>query len=117
MPNKKNKPPVKFTQYLNNADILMEMENTIDKLREKETAFNEIADEYSKKKFNIMFIEDINFKEIYGKANDDVRKHHAKVTLQDLRAKKNDLKIEIDYLKRRLKLLKSIMDLRTQWRF
>lgn len=86
-----------------------EYEALLDELSEKEADLIRIDEKYKEKEFNILFIEDINFKELYGKANDKTRAHHVKIVCKDLRDQKHDLELSINWLKRYIPFLRTII--------
>ena len=89
--------------------LLNEYDNLLRELSQKEEKLIEVEEEWKEKEFHFRFISDIDFKELYGKANDDVRKYHARSECRDLLEKKHDLGLSIDYLKRYIKLLNKVL--------
>ena len=89
--------------------IAVEYEKAIDDLKKKQEKLIKVTDKYRTKEFNIKYVDDIDFKGIYGKANDDVRKYHVRTTLTDLRLEKQNLEIEVEYLKNRISFLKAVL--------
>ena len=50
-----------------------------------------------------------DFKELYGRNNESVRKAHIKNELKDLVDTKHDLELRINFLKRRIEYIKELM--------
>ena len=92
-------------------DYYNEWDKAITELSEKEADLSLIKEEYSEKEFDIVFInsEGVDFKDLYGSTSEKVRKNHIKKELKSLEDAKNDLNVSIDYLKRRIDFIKSIM--------
>lgn len=91
------------------GDLLVEYENLLSELSLKEENLMKVNEEWKQKKFHYRFISDIDFKELYGKSNDDIKKHHAEVECKDLLKERHDLELSIDYLKRYLPFLKEVI--------
>ena len=87
-----------------------EWEKLIRELSRKEVALQHVKKEFAEKEFQIKYIEDIDFKGLYGKANDDTRNHHVKLVCKELLERKNGLELSVDYLKREINLLKSVVN-------
>ena len=100
------------TVFKNIEDIAVEYENDIESLKTKEEELVKVKEDFKDKEFRIKYVDDINFKELYGRANDDTREHHVKLTLKDLYDKKTALELEIDHLKRRVSFLKAVIYLK-----
>ena len=92
--------------------LVDEYEKLIWELTMKEIRLTEVETELADKEFNIKYVEDIDFKELYGKANDDVRKHHVKLVLADLIKQKTDLELSVSFLKREISFLKKVIQIR-----
>lgn len=69
-------------------------------LTHKETKYMELKEQYNSKEFEIVYMSDINFKELYGSTSEKVRKQHASTVLKPLKTKLTGLELSIDYLKR-----------------
>ena len=95
-------------------EIVKQYEHYIIELSSKEVELIQVKEEYNEKEFQIKYVDDINFKELYGRANDDTRNYHVTITLKELLDKKQDLEISIDYLKRRISFLKTVLYLRME---
>ena len=93
--------------------LVDEYEKLIWELTRKEIRLTEVETELADKEFNIKYVEDIDFKELYGKANDDVRKHHVKLVLADLIKQKTDLELSVSFLKREISFLKKVIGIRS----
>ena len=92
--------------YKHVKDITTEWEDLIMELSLKEVDYNNIKEQIFNKEQEIT--ETTDFKKIYGKNNAEVRKQHFKKFLKNEYAIKNHLEISIDYLKRRISLLKAM---------
>lgn len=57
--------------------------------------------------------EQVDFKELYGKNNADIRKQHFKKFLKNEYATRNSLEVSIEYLKRRISFLKQLTHTKT----
>lgn len=90
--------------------LLVEYENLLDELSLKEEHLIKLNEQYKKDKFNIMFIADIDFKALYGKANDKIREHHVTVVCKNIIRERRSLELSIDYLKRYLIFLKTVIN-------
>ena len=93
------------------GDYYQEWEAAITELSDKEIQLSEVKEEYNKKEFDIVFLnkENIDFKELYGSTSEKVRKQHAAMELKNLADEKTDLELSIDYLKRHIDFIKSIV--------
>ena len=80
--------------------LLIWGENLISELSLKEEKYAKLKEEYDAKEFEIVFLSDINFKELYGSTSEKVRKQHASNELKPLKDKLQSLELSIDYLKR-----------------
>lgn len=90
-------------------DYYSEWEKIVKELSDKEVELINLKEVYSEKEQEILLNTD--FKELYGKNNDSIRKNHIKKTLQAMTDAKNDLEISISYLKRRIEFIKSLMNM------
>ncbi len=109
--NTGEEPPIgpKPIWLLSDGDIMDEWNKSIEELSQKEKKLLHVKDEYSQKEFNIKYVDDIDFKELYGRANDDTRAHHVRITLKELINEKNELELRVDYLTRRISFLKAVI--------
>lgn len=109
--NTDEKPPIgpKPIWLLSDGDIMDEWNKSIEELSQKEKKLLHVKDEYSQKEFNIKYVDDIDFKELYGRANDDTRAHHVRITLKELINEKNELELRVDYLTRRISFLNAVI--------
>lgn len=94
-------------------DNYIEWVNLIRELSRKEVELLKLNNEFKEKEFKIKYVDDIDFKELYGRANDDTRDFHVKTTLSELIDKKNELELSIDYLKRRISFLRQLVTTKT----
>lgn len=90
-------------------DYYSEWEKIVKEVSDKEVELINLKEVYSEKEQEILLNTD--FKELYGKNNDSIRKNHIKKTLQAMTDAKNDLEISISYLKRRIEFIKSLMNM------
>lgn len=100
------------TVYKDADLIAVEYENLLNTLTQKQEELIKVKEEFTEREFNIKYIEDIDFKKLYGKANEDIRRHHVQVTLKDLYDKKQSLELEVEHLKRRVSFLKAVLYLK-----
>ena len=77
-------------------------------LTHKETKYMELKEQYNSKEFEIVYISDINFKELYGSTAEKVRKQHASNELKPLKTKLTGLELSIDYLKRYIVFIREL---------
>lgn len=91
------------------GELIDKWQELISELSQKEVELTEVKTEYAEKEFQIKYVEEINFKELYGRANDDTRNHHVGVVCKNLLDKKQDLELSIDFLKREISLLKQVV--------
>lgn len=89
--------------------LIDEWQALISELSIKEEELMKVKAEYAEREFQIKYVEAIDFKELYGRANDDTRNHHVGVVCKDLLDKKQDLELSIDFLKREISLLKQVV--------
>lgn len=85
-------------------DSLNEWEQLIDELPEKQHLLWELKDQYEEDSQEI--INNTDFKEIYGRNNEGIRKMHVKQELHDSYVEINELKIEIADIERRISFLR-----------
>ena len=78
-------------------------------LTEKEQELMNIKETYNQMEQEI--INTTDFKEIYGKNNETVRKNHVRNELKDLVDTRHDLELRINFLKRRISYIKSLMSM------
>lgn len=117
----------KLCDFLNNEIILdddmaidafvidncIEWGNIISTLATKEAELNDIKALYEDQEFSILYSSNIDFKKLYGAANDKTCNHHVKVELADLIEQKQELEIEVNYLKRRSNFLRGLVAAKT----
>ena len=78
-------------------------------LSRKETEYMELKEQYNSEEFEIVYMSDINFKELYGSTSEKVRKQHASTVLKPLKTKLNGLELSIDYLKRYIVFIRELI--------
>ena len=94
-------------------DNCIEWYNIISELSQKEENYYLKKAEYDRKEFDIVYVQDIDYKKLYGSTAEKVRKQHAKTVLKDLDKEVKGLELSIDYLKRRLTYLKGLVTVKT----
>lgn len=94
-------------------DNCIEWYNIISELSRKEEKYYLKKADYDRKEFDIVYVQDIDFKAMYGSTAEKVRKQHAKTVLKDLDKEVKGLELSIDYLKRRLTYLKGLVTVKT----
>jgi len=90
-------------------DLLERWEDYINELSEYEVEYCKLKEEYTQKEFEIVFMSDINFKELYGSTSEKVRKQHASNELKPLKGELQGLELSIDYLKRYISFLRELI--------
>lgn len=93
------------------TDYLTEWENLIEELSVKEVLLYKKKEAYQVMSDKI--IAETNFKELYGKNNESVRKNHVKDELSDIVSELKTLEFSIDYIKRRISFLKQLIHTKT----
>ena len=94
-------------------DNCIEWYNIIGELSHKEEKYYLKKAEYDRKEFDIVYVQDIDYKKLYGSTAEKVRKQHAKTVLKELDKEVKGLELSIDYLKRRLTYLKGLVTVKT----
>ena len=87
--------------------LLEEWEDLVLELSQKEVEYFKLKEYYESESHHLETT--VDFKELYGKNNADVRKHHIKVELSDVYDKMKDLEFSIDYITRRISYLKELI--------
>lgn len=91
------------------ADVMVnirEWSNLIEELSKKEKDYLTKKEAYNALSEEI--IKETNFKALYGKNNESIRKQHVKEELADEYSELKELEFNIDYLKRRISFLKAM---------
>ena len=88
--------------------LLLCYEDLIIELSRKETEYLKLKEDYDGKEFEIVFMSDIDFKELYGSTSEKVRKQHASVELKPLKDELQGLELSIDYLKRYIVFIREL---------
>ena len=78
-------------------------------LSRKETEYMGLKEQYNQKEFEIVYMSDINFKELYGSTSEKVRKQHASNELKPLKDELQGLELSIDYLKRYIVFIRELI--------
>lgn len=89
------------------ADYYTEWEKAITEIDTKTKDLLNLKETYNQMEQDI--IENTDFKELYGANNQKVRDNHVKNELKDMVEQKQTLELRIDYLKRRIDFIKSIV--------
>ena len=92
-------------------DNLIEWSNLITELSYKEIQLYKLKETYQG--LSEAIIAETDFKALYGKNNESIRKQHVREELTDEHAEIKDLEFSIDYLKRRISYLKSLVNAKT----
>lgn len=96
-------------------DYFSEWDRLLNELSEKEIRLSEVKEEYNEKEFDIVFLNtgNVDFKELYGSTSEKVRKQHASMKLQALADEKTELELSIDYIKRRISFIRSLLNMQS----
>ena len=89
--------------------LLREYEDLVFELSEKEVLLSNKKEEYANKEFEIVFMSDVNFKELYGSTSEKVRKQHAKTELSELDNEIKTLELSINWIRGYIPLLKEVI--------
>ena len=89
------------------SDLLTEWEDLIHELSDKEIALFQWKECYNIKSEEI--IKETDFKELYGKNNEGIRKQHVRNELTDWYDTIKELEFSINYIERRLMFLKELI--------
>lgn len=84
--------------------LINELSSKEVKLFKKKETYNALSEE---------IIQSTDFKSLYGKNNESIRKTHVKETLAEEYYEIKELEFSIDYLKRRISFLKSLIHFKT----
>lgn len=87
-------------------------DNFIIELSNKEVELINLKEMYLQLEQEI--IDKTNFKELYGKNNESVRKNHVKNELKDIVDNRNELEISISYLKRKLDFQRQLIAMKIE---
>lgn len=90
---------------------LSEWSELIIELSSKEIKYYDLKEKYNELSEEI--IASTDFKELYGKNNESVRKNHVKHELSDIVNELKTLEFSIDYIKRRISFLKQLIHTKT----
>lgn len=91
----------------NFSDLLIEWEDLINELSQKEVALFQWKECYNIKSEEI--IKETDFKELYGKNNEGIRKQHVRNELTDWYDTIKDLEFSIAYIERRISYLRELI--------
>ena len=89
--------------------LIREYEELLIELSDKETEYMRLKEQYNSEEFELVYLSDINFKELYGSTSEKVRKQHASTVLKPLKTKLNGLELSIDYLKRYIVFIRELI--------
>ena len=95
--------------------LLIKYEDFIAELSRKETEYLKLKEDYDSKEFEIVFMSDINFKELYGSTSEKVRKQHAKTVLSDLDSQISSLELSINWLKNYILFLRELVRVKERY--
>ena len=101
--NEKDTDPQTIDEYFR------EWDSAVEEITEKEKELITLKETYVQMEQKI--IDETDFKELYGKNNEAVRKNHVKNELKDMVDERHDLELRISYLKRRIDFIKSLMSI------
>ena len=89
--------------------LIGEYEYMVIELSDKEAKYSELKETYDNREFEIVYMSDIDFKELYGSTSEKVRKQHAKTELSDISEQLTALQLSIDWLKRYTGFLRELI--------
>ena len=101
---------VRYSTDLTIGELLKEWEDLIEELTEKEIELIHLKKHYETESHRIETT--VDFKEIYGKNNADIRKHHIKTELADVVEQMTLLKLSIDWINRRISLVRELVQVK-----
>ena len=101
---------LRYSTYLTIGELLKEWEDLIEELTEKEIELIHLKEYYESESHRIETT--VDFKEIYGKNNADIRKHHIKTELADVVDKMTLLKLSIDWINRRISFVRELVQVK-----
>ena len=101
---------VRYSTDLTIGELLKEWEDLIEELTEKELELIHLKKHYESESHRIETT--VDFKEIYGKNNADIRKHHIKTELADVVDKMTLLKLSIDWINRRISFVRELVQVK-----
>jgi hypothetical protein len=87
--------------------LLMKWEDLVLELSDKEVELLKLKEYIQSESFHIETT--VDFKELYGKNNADVRKHHIKVELSDVFDNVQRLELSINWIKSYIPLLREVV--------
>ena len=90
-------------------DLIGEWESLVAELSNNEVDLSSKKEEYANKEFEIVFMSDVNFKELYGSTSEKVRKQHAKNELSKLDCEIKALELSINWIRSYIPLLKEVI--------
>ena len=101
---------IRYSTDLTIGELLKEWEDLIEELTEKEIELIHLKKHYETESHRIETT--VDFKEIYGKNNADIRKHHIKTELADVVDQMTLLKLSIDWINRRISLVRELVQVK-----
>ena len=101
---------IRYSTDLTIGELLKEWEDLIEELTEKEIELIHLKEYYESESHRIETT--VDFKELYGKNNADIRKHHIKTELADVVDKMTLLKLSIDWINRRISLVRELVQVK-----
>ena len=88
-------------------DLLVEWEDLLEELSEKEIELTYLKEKIFEKEQ--LIINETDFKEVYGKNNADVRRNHLLSLMKTDYDNRNTLELSVDYCKRRVSFLRELI--------
>lgn len=88
-------------------DLLVEWEDLLEELSEKEIELTYLKEKIFEKEQ--LIINETDFKEVYGKNNADVRRNHLLSLMKTDYDNRNTLELSVDWLNRRISFLRELV--------
>lgn len=88
-------------------ELLMKWEDLVHELSEKEVRLVHLKEYIQSQSFHLETT--VDFKEIYGKNNADIRKQHIRMELDEVFNEVRDLELSINWIKQYIPLLKEVI--------
>ena len=89
------------------GELICKWEELVNELSDKEAELLKLKEYIQSESFHIETT--VDFKELYGKNNADVRKHHIKVELSDVFDNVQGLELSINWIKSYIPLLREVV--------
>ena len=91
------------------ANLFNAWESLVEDYEHVSKKLNTLKEKYDREEFKIVFMSDINFKDLYNSTAEKVRRQHAKNELKDLDKEIKDLELYVDWIKQYVPLLKAVI--------